>query len=101
LLENKVVPQEKKLNLENLELRKSNMELQAQVLQTRLVNVENEYQKNSQELDRVVNELNEELGIDIRKYKVGEDGTILDQQGKPVDFSKEDQPKETKKKKTK
>lgn len=101
MLENKVVPQEKKLNLENLELRKSNMELQAQVLQTRLVNVENEYQKNSQELDRVVNELNEELGIDIRKYKVGEDGTILDQQGKPVDFSKEDQPKETKKKKTK
>ena len=86
----KIVPLEKKLRLENAELRRSNLELQAQLLQTRLVAANTEYQKANSELDVIVSDINEEMGIDISKYRVNEEGIIVDRQNKPVEF--DDQP---------
>lgn len=82
----KTLPKEQKLTLENLELRRANMELQANVLQSNLVKLQEEYQKSNTQYEMLVQTLNTSLGIDLKKYKLDDSGVVCDEKGVPVDF---------------
>lgn len=81
----KTITVEQYLKLENFELKKSNLDLNVQSLQNQILKLQAEYESLCKRTDEFIDDLNAELGIDLRAYRLRE-GVVVGENNKPVNF---------------
>lgn len=82
----KALTMEQFLKLENLELKKTNLELNIEKLENQIFKLHGEYDFLCKKEEKMVEEYNILLGVDISNYKI-KDGVLIDStSGQPINF---------------